>query len=758
MTKKLIIKAYLIFIFQLAQIQAQDIPIGTWRNHLAFQPAQSLVITHEAVYCASDNGLFFIDFNSNSLNTLSKLNGLSENTLANLGFHEPTQTLVLVYQNGSIDFVQGNIISPFNLVRDADITGERQLNDLFFFGEDAYLSTDFGVVVINLSRQEIRATYQNIGSNGTRIPILGASISRDTVFLSSSEGILVGSLQDNLQDFNNWRLLGAESGLPPGDISGIVSRDGIVYAAINEIGLFRYNHTGTWEALSLPEPNPSINRLILSQGQIGICTPNNIFLLDAQEQIATLNDPLISNAFDLAFEANGTAWIADRQNGLLTNRLGTFESVFPNGPARAEAWASEIGNNEILALSGGLSDNFQALNRNTGFYTFSEGTWQSFNSFDALNATPIPPANDFLAALYNPSDQNTYFASFQAGLLVRSPNNTFTLIDDITPGSTFRRDIDGNLGLTSLARDSEGNVWITNFAEVVGQPILHVLRPDGSFQAFADPNGFVQSPLDVVIDLSGRKWMRLEGGGILVLDDQTNQGRFLSQAANSGNLPNRNVNDLVIDLDGQVWIGTDEGVGLFLSTFQVLDGVINAITPIFEGRPLLRAEKITAIAVDGGNRKWFGTNNGLWLFNEDGTELIERFTEDNSPLISNSILDITIEPSTGELFIATDQGFISYRGTATQGTRIHQNVQVFPNPVRPDFDGLVGISGLVENANVKITDASGRLFFEARAEGGTVTWDLRDYTGRRARTGVYLIFSTNADGTETLVTKVAVIE
>jgi hypothetical protein len=153
-----------------------------------------------------------------------------------------------------------------------------------------------------------------------------------------------------------------------------------------------------------------------------------------------------------------------------------------------------------------------------------------------------------------------------------------------------------------------------------------------------------------------------------------------------------------------------------------------------------------------------GTRNGLWLFNADASELIHHFTSQNSPLLSNNILDIAIQPATGEVFIATGKGIVSYRGTATAGESVHSTVSVFPNPVRPDFTGLVGISGLVNNAIVKITDISGRLVYETRAQGSTAVWNVKDYTGRRAATGIYLIFSADAEGNETLVTKMAVIE
>jgi hypothetical protein len=127
-------------------------------------------------------------------------------------------------------------------------------------------------------------------------------------------------------------------------------------------------------------------------------------------------------------------------------------------------------------------------------------------------------------------------------------------------------------------------------------------------------------------------------------------------------------------------------------------------------------------------------------------------------LLSNKIIDIVIQPYTGEIFFATEKGLVSYRGNATEGTDKYENVKVFPNPVRPDFTGVVSITGLYKDADVKITDITGNLIWQGKAEGSTATWNLYDYNGRKAKTGVYPVFSTATDGSQTYVTKIAVIE
>ena len=210
--------------------------------------------------------------------------------------------------------------------------------------------------------------------------------------------------------------------------------------------------------------------------------------------------------------------------------------------------------------------------------------------------------------------------------------------------------------------------------------------------------------------------------------------------------------------DGLVWVGTDEGVCYFYSTNEVFSPGVDAIKPIFENRFLLRDDKVTAIAVDGGNRKWIGTERGVWLFSPSGEKLFYNFTAENSPLLSNAIVDIEINDETGEVFFATDQGLVSFRADATESTIQFQAIKIFPNPVTPNFQGTVGISGLATDAIVKITDISGKLIWETRAYGGTASWNMNNYNGRRAKTGIYLVFSSSSDGAESVVGKIAIIE
>ena len=311
--------------------------------------------------------------------------------------------------------------------------------------------------------------------------------------------------------------------------------------------------------------------------------------------------------------------------------------------------------------------------------------------------------------------------------------------------------------VSAIAPSSQG-LWVVNYGAT--SPI-HLLKNDGNWDSFQPAQALASFAVDVLPDAFGRLWLTIDptrGGGIVVFDPSTNESRYLTNVAGSGGLPSLRVEALVIDRNSQIWIGTDEGVVYLSNPRGVLSGSVDAERPIFENRFLLRDETVTAIAVDGGNRKWLGTLNGAWLFTPDGDELIYNFTEESSPMLSNEILDIEISPVSGEVFFATNRGISSFRSDATASTPAFNNVKIFPNPVDSNFTGTVAINGLYTDSIVKITDIRGHLVWQTRANGGTATWNARQLNGNRVSTGMYLVFATSEDGSERHVGKIAVIE
>ena len=294
-----------------------------------------------------------------------------------------------------------------------------------------------------------------------------------------------------------------------------------------------------------------------------------------------------------------------------------------------------------------------------------------------------------------------------------------------------------------------------------------VKKADGSWQKFSFPyNVSEKSAGQIVIDEADQKWMIAPRGiGVYVLNDNKtidnkndDDIRLLSTGAGNGNLPNNNVNTIAKDRNGKIWIGTSDGIGIIncpesITSANGCDAELKIVKYDLNAGLLFQRESVNAIAVDGANNKWIGTNNGVWLISDDAEKIIHRVTKDNSPMPSNDVRSIVIQPNSGEVFIATNEGLVSYRSEAIEPKEDNSTMTIFPNPVPSSYEGMIAIKNLVENADVRITDVAGQLVYRMKAQGGQAVWNGKNYLGVRPRTGVYYVFVSNADGSATNVGK-----
>ena len=743
-------------------VQAQnDIPIGTWRTHFSYYSAGNVALAGDNIYCASKNGFFVYDTEEQSTSIISKVNGLNDTGIGSLAYNPFNNILVLAYTNGNIDLLQDNEISNFSVIKDADLRGSKAINGIHFRENTAYLSTDLGLVVFNMERVEISETYSNIGPEGAAIRAFNSTVFRDSLFVATDLGIMSASLDDavNRIDFRNWRRFDSLSGLPDSSTESINAWQGKLYTAFDNDSIYRY--TGEqWEAFS-PVGDHTVQSAWADDSHLFVVLDSKLLKINHQDNISEISGGNIIAPEMVITDETGKLWIADRKNGLLEESNGSFDPIIPQGPFSDQVVKMKGYNGKIAVVPGGYWDDLP-LGNTDGFFVFENGSWTNYNRSGLSNTIGIPEAFDLVDIAFESRSGLTYFASFGYGLLSWDNENTFAVINENTPGSTLiNSDPSGNLTrVSSLAADFDGNLWLCNYA--VDRP-LQVLNNDGAWESFQPSLNAARFAQEIIIPATNHKWLRVDpdkNGTIVLYDDQSNFTSRISRNANEGQIVSNLVNDMVEDLDGQIWLGTSGGIVYFPTSFELLesDPKSFALRPFFEGFPLLGDQFITSIEIDGGNRKWIGTNNGIWLFSETGESQVFRFTTDNSPLPSDEIIDIEIEGRSGEVFIATQKGIVSFRSTATPGTETHREVKVFPNPLTRDFTGTVGISGLANNAIVKITDIAGKLIFETIAQGGTATWDGRDYNGRRAATGVYLILSANSSGEETFVGKIAVID
>jgi ligand-binding sensor domain-containing protein len=332
----------------------------------------------------------------------------------------------------------------------------------------------------------------------------------------------------------------------------------------------------------------------------------------------------------------------------------------------------------------------------------------------------------------------------------------------IIPGKPYSR-------VCGLAMDNDRNIWMTQ----TGVPgTIKVLRPNKTW--ITNPITIdVPSIGDILITRSGMKWIILPRGyGLFVLDDNKTPDIFTDDRykqfliKDNDNNVISNIYSIAEDLDGNIWVGTDQGPAIYYNPDKIFDDDPRAFRvkiPRNDGTGLadymLGTEIIMSIAVDGANRKWLGTfSSGAYLLSADGSTKIVNYNEDNSPILSNTVVSLSVDNKTGDVWFGTAMGVISVRGDATAGADAFRKVYSFPNPVRETFQGNVTITGLMRNTQIRITDVSGNLVYSMVSDGGQATWDLKTYNGKRVSTGVYIVFCASEDGSQSVVTKMLVIK
>ncbi|HCM75722.1 MAG TPA: hypothetical protein DIS90_05035 [Cytophagales bacterium] len=719
----------------------ENIPVGTWRLHLSFNELRSILVGPDQIWAANDVGVIKVEKKDQQISTISKIDGLSSAVISAIGYDQQRNMLLIGFENGLLNILKDNTISVYsNLANSAAISGSRKINHVTINSSLAYLSTDFGVVVFDLDKTEVKETYRDLSATGETLIIRESVIFQDSLFLATEKGVLAGAINGttNLLDFRNWkRYEQADLNNP---VSSITLFKNSIYAAIDSKGIFRFQN-GTWMQQAFLQ-TAVFKKIAVGSSNLIVTTSDKVWSTDGVT-ITEVATGSLTKPSD-AREENGTVWVADGKNGIVAVLGTSVQSTKPNGPSSNLNWRINYSGDRIIYSKGGFVNSIP-LNRDYTVDQFINGQWSVLSSVLTKDITDQVRTTNA-----------TFLSSFGDGLERKSDEGS--LIFDETNSPLVISNPTDQLVLVPAIESAADGVWVANYGAITP---LHFLSATLNWESYSFSQPQAQFPIDLLVDRNGWVWMIIDpskGGGIVVFNKSTNQSVYLNNLAGKGGLPSAAVRSIAIDREGWVWVGTDEGVVYFSNPGNVFSASIDASRPIFENRFLLRDEKVTAIAIDGGNRKWLGSNNGVWLFDQTGEKLIYNFTMENSPLLSDRIISITIDPISGEVFFGTDKGMASFRSTATQSTNRFADVKIFPNPVNADFNGQVAINGLYRDAIVKITDMGGRLIWQTQANGGTAIWNARQVNGNRVNTGMYLVFATAEDGSERHVGKIAVIE
>lgn len=763
---------------------SQGSAVGTWRTHLPYSKVIDIAIFNDVVYAATDISMFTYNTNDNSVTRLDKVKGLNDIGISSIGINESTNQLLVAYTNTNIDIInEDGVIINIPDIKDKEILGNKTINGITFMNELAYLSCGFGIVVVDMERYEIKDTYY-IGADGSAVNVLSTAYNDTSIFASSDEGIYFADINaTNLADFHQWSkdqtlmypnfkynyIVNFGGNLITNYYSGSYSTDTMFIKSGDNWDYFDKENTLQHRQIKVVDDK----LLVVNQYSVYVYDSNLERIQNIYYPSEQYLNPLSANIDD------EFVWIGDNSKGLVKTWGNGWvgELIKPNGPSKSSIFDMDAGGNNVWVAAGGRQSDWSKLYMTDGVYSFVDDSWTTYNTW---NTEAFNSITDFICVKVDPANDNiVYVGIWQAGLAKFNNNEVEEIYN--ADNSTLQPWISAeDLTLVSgIDFDSNHNLWVANSGAT---DLLSVMKNNGEWKSFNIGGSLSGGDISkMIIDKLDQKWIIKRSSGLMIVftdngtiddisDDET---KVLYSTTGQGNIPGSKVYASAVDQDGEIWLGTDEGIGVFYSPGNIFTSGANydaqkILVPRDDGSGLadylLETELVTAIAVDGDNRKWVGTERaGLFLFSDDGLEEILHFTEENSPLLSNNIMSISINDD-GEVFVGTASGIISYKSTATPPNPSGTKVYAYPNPVRENYTGDITIKGLEEDTYVRITDNYGNLVYSTQSVGGSVSIKYAaESVGDVAwpdvfkATGVYMVFAMNIDKTEKVVTKILIV-
>lgn len=744
--------------------------IGKWNVYPSYWNATQNMVAGNIVYSLCGNNLLTYDTEDTSVRTFNCLEHLNGVHIACMNYNKQTHTLVLVYTDGGIDLLNddGSIHYLPDLKEKA--IANKDVNSVQTEGYMAYLCTGFGYIELDLKEKVLRNTY-NLGLNTRSIVLL-----ENNIYLGTTKGIYTCPLDKNKLQKDNWKAISTSN------FANLTHFDGMLwgqaYQKVYSINPITGKHSVASQELARFLRNCGDYLIWASEEAICICT--------AQKQITIIKQQ--NNWHDVSYQ-NGSFWVSQGDEGLhcytiqgttLTHKAGPIQ---PNSPKRDLSYRMQwVGNN--LLVAGGINT-VDAIYNNPTAMILKDGEWTNFQEMPLKEITKQYPnlrlANT-TALVQDPQDHTHHFAAlhrnglceYRDGKFVKFYNSDNSPLRSILPNSANYYNY---VSCAGIQYDMDGNLWML-CSET--HNIIRILKADGKWTSLHyDEIDSVSLCDDYLMHSSGLMFLnsrRTERRGFFgfdtsgTLDTQRDDRHILRSTIINQDGTSYSPDEfycMTEDLDGRIWCGTNLGVfviedatSFFDNDFRFEQIKISRNDGSGLADYLLNGVAISCITIDGANRKWIGTHtDGLYLISADGTEMLHHFTTSDSPLISNTIQCVAVHPTTGVVMIGTDMGLCSYTADATEAAEDMNadDVLVYPNPVKPDYNGTIAVRGLSMDAEVKILSSTGQLVWSGVSAGGTFTWDGRTQKGRRVASGVYHIVANNAEGKKAIVARIVII-
>ncbi len=728
-------------------VSAQSVQVSDWRTISSLRTVRDAADAPDrTVWVATSGGVFSVD-EDGGVTEYRNIGALQSLDATAITVDSASGTVVVGSGDGSLD-IRHTDGSWTNItdIRRAGQYPRRGIRDLATQDGTLYIATDFGLVTFDLERELFIETIDRIGSIQEKTRANGVALLRDSVWVATDSGVAVAPLDvQTLRLPEVWVVTDTADGLSQMSVPYIAT-DGAEVAVATEYECLVWDGESWVRRIGTPE---EINGLSFTPSRLRVSTLGGIRQNNGLQEIpwtgdlighATITrdglDLIIAYVYQDAIQLyDGTTVTPVRVNTPLSNQFARMAIDINGG-----FWAAT----DVDPPQAGQ-----------GVSYLSNGTWQNFTAGSEAAFTSN--------ACYRVS-------AFPDGRVVIGTWGGGVISADVSGGEpTFTHYTSQNSALSGTANnpnyvlgadaaiDRSGNVWVVN--EQSGSDLLVNLATGDPVASTSFPN--CRNSRDnlyraLAVDLGNTKWAgSFNGAGLLAFNDRgtVDRGDDICQVVQSSNtqLPDNVISVLRTDKVGQLWIGTAKGVAVIAAPTVVS----NTTIPFVRRISVLTSVVVNDIYVDALNYKWIATTNGVFVLNEDGTEVLAEITTTNAPLADANIRSIVLDDRTGEVYLGTSFG-CSVAQTSSIQPEADFDLSVRPQPFRLDRDTEVIIDGLAADADIRIMTAGGFLVQALQARGRQAVWDGRDVQGRRVPPGVYIVQSSSATGGTSGVAKIMV--
>ena len=745
-----------------AAVFSQQLSMGKWDTFLSYYQTNSIAFEGDIVYCGTYSGMFTYNKATGEFQKFDKTDGFNGAGIQTLAYSESADALMIVYDNANIDLLKGNRIINMPQLYNYPIAIQKSVNDIYIQGDSAVLSCDFGIMIFDLKKEIVLIDVQfNTHPDFDTLKCQSAAILNGRYYFATNNGLYSVSTSLNIKNLNNWN---KETGFPDGFYKRVLAKNNRMYTLFSKqktTGEINQDTLFVFDGISKQNfPNGFNKTLIdfdIQQNRLALLYAKSIEVFDVSthQSIYQLNT-CIDEPNKLRINGN-QYYVSDVWSGLKLIPHGALNCswVTISGPPTSKVFDLEFNKGVLWAVAGGTTTTFSNIWEMGRVFYLKDNEWKE---------VPLPSEiRDVFKIYSDPLDPSHVFASSWAHGLIEIKNfnqvtiyNKNTLLEYVVGQDTIYR-------AGGVIYDKDRNLWVPNSNTDI---LIKKLLPNGTWMNYpfstVVPNKSMVSMIE--IDDYGNLWIASPNRGIIHFNPTTNQRRLLNTSLNNGSLPDLVIRSIRKDKNGQIWVGTRDGFRYFSSSQANNGGAVNGQSIVIKAADgnnelLLNQTIINEIEVDDANRKWFATEgSGILVIDENG-EIERTYTAANSALLDDNVRALEFDRQNGYLYIATGKGLMVLRQEATEADELAfaDQIYAYPNPVKPSWDGPITVKGLAENARVKFTDVNGNIVYETRALGGQAVWNGKLYSGQRAKSGVYLVFAMNSDGSSTMVTKILFI-